>query len=654
MGRTLQHTGIRVPLLVAYSLEVAEEWDPTKNIRFQRDEVPFNSGYRAWWRCRKDRRHFWQASVATRAIKKQGCPYCSGRKVLAEDSIVALFPDVAVEFHPTKNGDARPEQFAPKSNKRLWWRCRTGPSHEWESEVANRTEGSQCPQCRKLNNSLARKSPQLAAEWHPTKNGSLTPEMFSSSNPERVWWQCRENPEHEWRAAIETRKRGKGSCPVCRSGTFRAANSSSGKVATRRGLNETAPELLDYWHPTKNGTTTPESVSHGSKEKVWWQCPKDPSHEWQDPIKKVHGRQRKCLMCVSPMRQGVVRAEESFGHTYPELLAEWHPTLNPGIDPMTVSPGSSKKMMWQCSNEPEHVWQAHVFRRTKGAGCPFCSGLRADSKTCLAAVDAEIAATWHPTQNGDVTPADVTRQSATKRWWICDVNSEHVWLESVQNRVNRRQCPECNKLARKGKLENALARAISENVTSYATFTDSIDSLSRLALLESPDAALQQVLYRQVFAGVVASMETYLSDTFINTVVGCKVLRNRFARATPDFADRKYKLDEVIDWEIHSQTVVKKYLVDQVFHNLPKVEPLFKKVLKVKFPTGDAFADLQRIVNARHNIVHRNGRTKKGRVLSLTVPEIDSAISKVRNFVEDIDSQVAETPWKPHRSTEDR
>ncbi|WP_253156593.1 zinc-ribbon domain-containing protein [Stieleria tagensis] len=272
----------------------------------------------------------------------------------------------------------------------------------------------------------------------------------------------------------------------------------------------------------------------------------------------------------------------------------------------------------------------------------------------MAAVDAEIASTWHPTRNGDVTPADVTRQSATKRWWICGTNPEHVWSESVQNRVNRRQCPECNKLARQGKLENALARSISENVSSYTTFADAIDSLSRLALLESPDAELQQVLYRQVYAGIVASMETYLSDTFINTVVGDKALRNRFARATADFADRKYKLDEVIDWERNSQTIIQKHLVDQVFHNLIRIGPLFMKVLKVKFPTEEKLAGLQRIINARHNIVHRNGRTKKGDVMSLAVPDIDFAISSVRELVESIDTQIARTPWKPRKASKPR
>ncbi|EMI19310.1 hypothetical protein RMSM_03768 [Rhodopirellula maiorica SM1] len=123
----------------------------------------------------------WQANVATRAIDKQGCPYCSGRKVLPEDSIIALFPEVAAEFHPTKNGEARPEQFAPNSNKHVWWQCRIDSTHKWKSEVANRTKGSQCPQCRKLENSLARKSPQLAAEWHPKWSQAAVKRRFGGN-----------------------------------------------------------------------------------------------------------------------------------------------------------------------------------------------------------------------------------------------------------------------------------------------------------------------------------------------------------------------------------------------------------------------------------------------------------------------------------------
>tara|TARA_R110002049_G_scaffold288423_1_gene470935 strand:- start:116915 stop:118834 length:1920 start_codon:yes stop_codon:yes gene_type:complete len=639
---------------VAYSLELAEEWHPTKNVKFQRDEVPYNSSYRAWWRCKRDDRHEWPAIVATRAIDKQGCPFCSGRKVLPEDSIAELYPDVAAEFHPTKNGDLRPEEFAPQSNIRLWWLCSRDSSHEWETAVANRTNGSRCRDCRRIEKSLARTAPEIAAEWHPTKNGDLTPEMVSSSSEEKVWWQCRVHSEHEWKSSVATRKRRDGKCPKCRQASKNADSRTAGKFSARRGLDETAPDLLTFWHPTKNGRLRPSDVSHGSSREVWWQCPENSDHSWKESIERVNGRKKICRQCPGGRNPGTVSLEKSLGHLHPKLLTEWHPTLNVGLDPMSLAPGSRRKAFWQCESNPEHVWDAHVFRRTKGSKCPFCSGLRADSKTCLAAVDAEIAATWHPTKNGDVTPANVTRQSATKRWWLCDVNPEHVWSQSVQNRVNRRQCPQCNKLARQGKLESALARSISENVSSYATFSDSIDSLSRLALLESPDAALQQVLYRQVYAGVVASMETYLSDTFINTVVGNKTLRNRFARSTTDFADRKYKLDEVIDWERNSQTIIKKHLVDQVFHNLEKVGPLFIKVLKVKFPTGEAFADLLRIVNARHNIVHRNGRTKKGQVVALSVPDIDSAISQVRQFVEDIDCQVARTPWKRRRSVKPR
>ena len=38
-------------------------------------------------------------------------------------------------------------------------------------------------------------------------------------------------------------------------------------------------ELLRQWNSERNGALTPETVSYGSKKKVWWRCGK--GHEWQ-------------------------------------------------------------------------------------------------------------------------------------------------------------------------------------------------------------------------------------------------------------------------------------------------------------------------------------------------------------------------------------
>lgn len=63
------------------------------------------------------------------------------------------------------------------------------------------------------DNCLAVANPNLAAEWHPTKNGSLTPDMVTKGSNKKAWWKCRLG--HEWQTRIVSRSRGTG-CPFCR------------------------------------------------------------------------------------------------------------------------------------------------------------------------------------------------------------------------------------------------------------------------------------------------------------------------------------------------------------------------------------------------------------------------------------------------------
>ena len=48
-------------------------------------------------------------------------------------------------------------------------------------------------------------NPALAAEWHPTKNGELTPSDVAAGCNEKAWWagSC----GHEWQATIDSRDR---------------------------------------------------------------------------------------------------------------------------------------------------------------------------------------------------------------------------------------------------------------------------------------------------------------------------------------------------------------------------------------------------------------------------------------------------------------
>jgi hypothetical protein len=54
----------------------------------------------------------------------------------------------------------------------------------------------------------------------------------------------------------------------------------------------------------------------------------------------------------------------------PELLKEWHPTLNGDLTPRKVKINHPTPVWWICSQS--HEWQATIKSRIQGMGCPVC------------------------------------------------------------------------------------------------------------------------------------------------------------------------------------------------------------------------------------------------------------------------------------------
>jgi hypothetical protein len=47
--------------------------------------------------------------------------------------------------------------------------------------------------------------PAVAAQWHPTKNGTQTAAEVSYGSDHYAWWQCDRYRTHVWRARINSR-----------------------------------------------------------------------------------------------------------------------------------------------------------------------------------------------------------------------------------------------------------------------------------------------------------------------------------------------------------------------------------------------------------------------------------------------------------------
>ena len=62
--------------------------------------------------------------------------------------------------------------------------------------------------------SLAETHPDIAKQWHPIKNYELTVFDVTPGSNKKVWWKCPKGDDHEWKALINNRNKGRG-CPFC-------------------------------------------------------------------------------------------------------------------------------------------------------------------------------------------------------------------------------------------------------------------------------------------------------------------------------------------------------------------------------------------------------------------------------------------------------
>ncbi len=195
-------------LAVAYS-DLVAEWHPTKNGNNTPENTSRGADFNAWWRCAKG--HEWQARVYNRTKKRgrpTGCPVCCPvgvRKLLpGVNDLATLRPDVAVDWHPTKN-TLKPSDVPKASRKKVWWLC-SFCGREWEAVIKNRTSrNTGCPSCRGRKRGIQVSGnsfpPNLVAEWSSENEHAITDYSIHSSFIAK--WVCEKG--HKWDAQIAWR-----------------------------------------------------------------------------------------------------------------------------------------------------------------------------------------------------------------------------------------------------------------------------------------------------------------------------------------------------------------------------------------------------------------------------------------------------------------
>ena len=157
----------------------------------------------------------------------------------------------------------------------------------------------------------------------------------------------------------------------------------------------------------------------------------------------------------------------SLAKVHPELVSEWSERNFP-LTPDNITYGSNKRVWWKGSCG--HEWQASVKARSKGEGCPICSGARVvEGINDLATVKPKLSLEW--SEKNTIKPTEVTAGSHKKVIWKCEHG--HEWTATVKSRtINKTGCPYCS--------HNKVLAGFNDLASQYpdiaAEYTDSPDS----------------------------------------------------------------------------------------------------------------------------------------------------------------------------------
>jgi hypothetical protein len=400
------------------------------------------------------------------------------------------------------------KQYINISTKHVW-KCANVHHPPFEAMPNDvRHKDSNCPYCTNRSvcfvNCLAYVNPVLADEWHPTKNGDLTPWDIVPGYGTKVWWQCSLNPEHEWETRpIDRLTRG---CRQC----WEKSKTSMPEQAIYYYLKKIFPKTENkFLHP--NLDNKQEIDIFVPEINLAIEYDGFPFHEKPKEIQKDEKKNEKLKELGIPLIR--VRSEglpdinfydahvltHYYGNRYYnsldnnileifdfikeqftnilsfELLNKMN-ELTPDFQKdrfairnefliaaksnnLSITHPEIAKLWHPTENgslKPEHFtygsnesvfWLCENGHTTELSIKQKCK-VKAKCVTCqsLGFLFPEIAKLWHPTRNGDLTPMDVYSKGNTQKyWWKGKCKHEWEEINELMIKLKTNLCPFCSK-----------------------------------------------------------------------------------------------------------------------------------------------------------------------------------------------------------------
>jgi hypothetical protein len=242
--------------------KIAAEWDSEANGDLTPFMVTPGCDRKVGWRCTKG--HPYKAYINNRVLRGTACPFCARKAILVGyNDLATTHPKEVQMWDKEAAGNPKPTEVSAGNNTtKIFLLCHNG--HPFCSTPARLVKtGGRCKRCAGTvlvpgGNDLATLRPDVAAWWHPTKNGDLTPNQIRPFSDKTVWWKCPDG--HEFPSTVSHRSRqNRQTCPA-----------DTGRLLIP-GFNDVAskePDLTKDWNTTLNGIDADQTVA-GSVKRCW-------------------------------------------------------------------------------------------------------------------------------------------------------------------------------------------------------------------------------------------------------------------------------------------------------------------------------------------------------------------------------------------------
>jgi hypothetical protein len=357
-------------------------------------------------------------------------------------------PDLFKQIHPTKNKNINLFKITTGSKKKIWWICEKG--HEWDARINSVCwSGSWCGYCAGqkvcIDNCLATINPELAKEWHPTKNEELTPYDVVSGSGKKVWWKCEKG--HEWKTSIAHRRGGTGckKC-VCHGSSeierkfFYYLQTIFTDSINGYNINDTGNKIeIDIYIKSINLAIEYDGKFYHQEKSIIE----------RDNFKNNFFKENN-ISLIRIREFGLPKMNESdIIYKYKDKKC-FKITLISILDYILLNFDLDKNHKQKIEKIKNFDFENHVI--PKGF---FVYPIKTDS---LLIKNPILSQEWHPTLNGDLKPEHVSCGSDKKVWWTC--KEGHVWSASVYSRNFGHNCIECYKIYKQIKQNNKPVKRI--------------------------------------------------------------------------------------------------------------------------------------------------------------------------------------------------